>query len=350
MGTTLLATMRDEAPFILEWVAYHQAIGFERIIVFSNDCIDGTDKILSALETAGQVIHVPHKPAPEKLVAEQISQYVLEHDLIPDGEWVIWLDADEFLNIREGQGTVNDLIAATGSARGMCISWRVFGDAGQGSFSGSFIAEPFTSCAEPGEAWQNVKTLFQMGPDVVELFQHKPILSTTFWKQGRTFLSSSGKTLSQKSQYMKLWSQGKKRGKIATDEAGWDIAQINHYAVRTKRLFEYKKARGRIGAANKGGKARYTNAYYKRLNLNADTDTSILRWSNTVAIAAKQLTDLIRPSLDIQTLITEGYPEDMIQPPKLNGTSLNDLAESSPDTRRYQRMHKDHYDKIDKRK
>jgi SAM-dependent methyltransferase len=350
MGTTLLATMRDEAPFILEWVAYHQAIGFERIIVFSNDCIDGTDKVLSALETAGQVIHVPHKPVPEKLVAEQISQYVLEHDLIPDGDWVIWLDADEFLNIREGQGTVNDLIAATGSARGMCISWRVFGDAGQGSFSGSFIAEPFTSCAEPGEAWQNVKTLFQMGPDVVELFQHKPILSTTFWKQGRTFLSSSGKTLSQKSQYMKLWSQGKKRGKIATDEAGWDIAQINHYAVRTKRLFEYKKARGRIGAANKGGKARYTNAYYKGLNLNADTDTSILRWSNTVAIAAKQLADLIRPSLDIQTLITEGYPEDTIQPPKLNEQSLNDLAESSPDTRRYQRMHKDHYDEIDERK
>jgi hypothetical protein len=198
MGTILLATMRDEAPFILEWVAYHQAIGFERIIVFSNDCSDGTDQVFGALEAAGQIIHVPHKPAPEKLVAEQISQYVLEYELIPDGDWVIWLDADEFLNIHEGQGTVSDLIAATGSARGMCISWRVFGDTGQDSFSGSFIAEPFTSCAEPEEAWQNVKTLFRMGSDVVEFFQHKPILSPTFWEQGGTFLSSNGKALSQK--------------------------------------------------------------------------------------------------------------------------------------------------------
>jgi SAM-dependent methyltransferase len=339
--------MRDEAPFILEWLAYHQAIGFERIIVFSNDCSDGTDQVLNALEVANQIIHVPHKPAPEKLVAEQISNYVLKNNLISEGDWAIWIDADEFLNIHAGQGTVNDLIAATGNSRGMCISWRLFGDAGQDVFSGSFLAEPFTSCAGPKEAWRNVKTFFQMGKDVVELFQHKPILSKDFWEQSGTFLSSTGKALAPKRHYTKLWSQGEKRGKIEEDEAGWEIAQINHYAVRTKSLFGYKKARGRIGSPNKGGKGRYTNAYYESLNLNSDTDTSILRWSNSAASGAKRLAALIRPALDIETLIKEKYPEEIMQPPQVS----TDLSEDpSDDTLRYQRMHQSHHNEIDDRK
>lgn len=349
MVTTLLATMRDEAPFILEWVAYHQAIGFERIIVFSNDCSDGTDSLLNALDAAGQIVHVPHTPTPDKLVAEQVSQYVLEHELIAVGDWVIWLDADEFLNIHAGQGTVDDLIAATGHARGMCISWRVFGDAGQNAFPGSFIAEPFTSCAAPKEASQNVKTFFQMGADVIELFQHKPILSQNFWEQGGTFLSSTGKALAHQSRYTRLWSQGQKRGKIAADEAGWDIAQINHYAVRTKQLFEYKKARGRIGAANAGGKARYTSAYYKGLNLNSDTDTSILRWSNTVAAGVKRLADLIQPTVNIQALIAENYPKDIVLSQKQAEQASTDVTDPSSDALRYQSMHQDHHDEITER-
>ena len=33
--------MRNEAPFILEWIAYHRAIGFDDFLIYSNDCSDG---------------------------------------------------------------------------------------------------------------------------------------------------------------------------------------------------------------------------------------------------------------------------------------------------------------------
>ena len=45
----IVACMRNEALFLVEWVAHHLAVGFDRIIVFTNDCDDGTDVMLQAM-------------------------------------------------------------------------------------------------------------------------------------------------------------------------------------------------------------------------------------------------------------------------------------------------------------
>lgn len=38
----MITSMRDEAPFIPEWIAYHRLIGFTDFLIYSNDCADGT--------------------------------------------------------------------------------------------------------------------------------------------------------------------------------------------------------------------------------------------------------------------------------------------------------------------
>lgn len=53
----LVACMRDEALFVIEWVAHHLVIGFDRIVVYTNDCHDGTDKLLKALSKHAPVEH-----------------------------------------------------------------------------------------------------------------------------------------------------------------------------------------------------------------------------------------------------------------------------------------------------
>jgi len=45
------AIMKQEAPYILEWVAYHKALGFE-LIIADNGGADDTTKILTALDAA----------------------------------------------------------------------------------------------------------------------------------------------------------------------------------------------------------------------------------------------------------------------------------------------------------
>ncbi len=334
--------MRNEAPFILEWVAYHQSIGFEKIIVFSNDCTDGTEKILEVLDAAGEIVHVPHDPSGHQKVSEQVSQIALERGLVANGDWAIWLDADEFLNIHVEKGTVADLIPTIGAYRGMCISWRIFGDANQQTFPGEFLSETFTSCAAPGQAWQTVKTFFQMGPEVTEFFQHKPMLSRSFWDGGGAFMSSNGKPLDPTSEYSKLWKANEKRGKVSSNEAGWSLAQINHYAVRTPGLFAHKKLRGRIGAKNAGGKQRYTARYYQNHNLNSDSDSTILRWSRETRLRAWKLAERIRLDIDLPTLIGETYGDEVT-------FSNEEKVEKSADTKRYQDMHQNHYSEMAKR-
>ena len=40
--------VRNEAAFLLDWLAHHRATGFTDFLVFSNDCTDGTDLMLDS--------------------------------------------------------------------------------------------------------------------------------------------------------------------------------------------------------------------------------------------------------------------------------------------------------------
>jgi hypothetical protein len=43
--------MKNEGPFILEWLAWHRAIGVQDFLIYTNDCTDGTDTFLMLLQT-----------------------------------------------------------------------------------------------------------------------------------------------------------------------------------------------------------------------------------------------------------------------------------------------------------
>ena len=53
-----IVTLRNEAAFLLEWLAHHRAVGFTDFLFFSNNCQDGTDNMLDQLQAAGLVTHV----------------------------------------------------------------------------------------------------------------------------------------------------------------------------------------------------------------------------------------------------------------------------------------------------
>ena len=56
--------MRNEAVFVLEWVAYHLSIGFDRIFIVTNNCQDGTDLMADRLAELEPVIHIRNEIAP----------------------------------------------------------------------------------------------------------------------------------------------------------------------------------------------------------------------------------------------------------------------------------------------
>ena len=57
MAAVLFSAMQNDAPFLLEWIAYHRAIGFERIVIATGNARDQTPEMLDRLSAVGIIAH-----------------------------------------------------------------------------------------------------------------------------------------------------------------------------------------------------------------------------------------------------------------------------------------------------
>jgi hypothetical protein len=103
----ICAVFKNEAPFLLEWIAYHRAIGFDRFFLYDNDSTDGGADLIrrSALGAAVRVVHWPRRPG--QLAAYR--HFIYNH--AADFDWVAFIDIDEFLLPMRGDG-IRELLPA----------------------------------------------------------------------------------------------------------------------------------------------------------------------------------------------------------------------------------------------
>lgn len=187
-GTVMaVSMMKDEAPFLLEWFAHHLAVGFTDILVYTNDCSDGTDEMLIRLEELGLGHHRPNvipegiKPQPSALNHAQAEPLVRKAD------WVLVFDADEFLSINHPSGSLEGMLDDTVArgANGVVITWRIFGSGGVIDWSRAPVTEQYTRAAPPlwNKGW-GVKTLFKFDPEYWKLGIHRPSIKSKHLEDG----------------------------------------------------------------------------------------------------------------------------------------------------------------------
>jgi hypothetical protein len=93
----VVATVRNEGVYLLEWIAYHQAIGFEHFFIYSNDNDEGSDQLLSALCHNGVITWIDNEIAGP--ILPQNKAYAHALGLLPeilDYAWALVVDVDEF--------------------------------------------------------------------------------------------------------------------------------------------------------------------------------------------------------------------------------------------------------------
>ncbi|MBC7634515.1 MAG: glycosyltransferase family 2 protein, partial [Acetobacteraceae bacterium] len=93
-----MVSVRNEGINLLEWIAHYQAIGVDRIIVYANDCDDGSDDLLIALARHDVIFLVLQRSD----LGNRIQRRTLQHALLmlPElrrSEWVLFVDADEYV-------------------------------------------------------------------------------------------------------------------------------------------------------------------------------------------------------------------------------------------------------------
>ena len=268
--TAIVTTMKNEGPFILEWLAYHRAIGVDDFLIYTNDCTDGTDALLDLLQTKGIVQHRDNPYRTSGLKPQHAALQAAEDEpVMQTCGWGICMDVDEFINIKIGDGTLAALYAAMGDANMISLTWRLFGNAETHAFCDQFLLDQFTRCApevirKPHQAW-GFKTLFRNIDIYKKLGVHRPKgLRPDLWAQIH-WLNGSGKP-QPKEMFRNGW-------RSTLETYGYDWACLNHYAVRSAESFLVKRDRGRVNHVDRDQGLNY----WFRMNHNVDADTSIQR-------------------------------------------------------------------------
>lgn len=271
---TAVSMMKDEGPYLLEWVAHHLAVGFTDIVVYTNDCTDGTVEMLQRLECLG-LAHHRHNVIPKGVKPQPSAiKHAQAEPIVGQSDWVMVFDADEFLCIRHGDGTLDGLLDAVVAegANGIVITWRIFGSGGLRDWSRDLVTERYLQAAPPmwNKGW-GVKTLFRFDPERWKLGIHRPtmknkVLDTEFPQTVR-WLNGSGQGMED---YFKFrgW-----RSIVRT--VGYDWAQMNHYAVKAVDDYAIRRLRGNVN--NKANK--YDPSYWALQDRNEVRDDTMLRYA-----------------------------------------------------------------------
>ena len=234
----VVTCLRDEGPYVVEWVAHLRAIGVTSILAYTNDCTDGTGALLEALAPEG-VIHVPQGdirgargPAPQW----RALRAAWDHPAVTGADWLACLDCDEFPALADGD--LPSLVAACGDAQAIALPWRLFGWSGQVSAGEDPTPRRFDRSAPEGMAFPAqgsfFKTLFRRDGPFTAFGVHRPRQSGPV-----RFVDDRGapaSDLGAAEGRIILWRPGA--------PAGGRRVQLNHYSLRSAEEFVLKCGRG----------------------------------------------------------------------------------------------------------
>jgi hypothetical protein len=119
----LFTNARDE-KHIREWAAHHLLIGFSKIIIFDHKSTTPLKEVFKNFDKRVKIINVSHIEGAIKMVlmtkAAKIAR-LLKMD------WMIYLDADEFIILNENFIGIKHLLSVYNHADSLGINWLMFG-------------------------------------------------------------------------------------------------------------------------------------------------------------------------------------------------------------------------------
>ncbi|MCO6381961.1 glycosyltransferase family 2 protein [Oceanicola sp. 502str15] len=240
MRVTSITPMKNEGPYILEWVAHNRAIGINDMLVFTNHCTDGTDLILERLDEMGLVRHMPNPsimmPAPRHHIA--LTRYVNEMTRLRRSDWVTNLDADEFVRVNTGKGRLEDLFNAVPDAHCITLSLHTFGCGWVDEIApdDKMVTETFTYRGDSERSRNPVKYIARGDFPWVKFSNNSPAIEEADLDRVN-WVNGSGTRLSRE-QIAEPF-----KGMLAS-ESGFDLVDVAHYTIRSYQGFLVQRDRG----------------------------------------------------------------------------------------------------------
>jgi len=181
----VVAIARNEADYIEEWVAYHQLIGFDCIILYDNESTDGMKERIKKYIDEGFVKY--HYIKGESKQHDAYNDALLRYG--NQSKYMAFFDIDEFLvssnpddnalDIIEGGFSKDRNIGAVG------VHWYVYGSSGHVKKTDGLVMERFLYRATSDEE-QNWGIKSIVKPNCVRKYihAHYPALLKGYYKTG----------------------------------------------------------------------------------------------------------------------------------------------------------------------
>jgi hypothetical protein len=215
----VVVILRNEAPYLPEWLAYHHALGVQHFFIYDNGSTDELHEVLEAWVNHGLVTLV-HWPLP----GGQIDAY--SHALRfygPSLGWLAFFDVDEFV-VPLVDDDIPSLLARFPDAADVRIPRVDFGYSGHREPPDALTIEAYTQVA-------NVFGRDPAKPPRVKTIAQPRSISAVGIHTATVADDPRG-------------PDGKPVPSRTVGKACWEYAQLNHYYTRSFEEFEAKRFRG----------------------------------------------------------------------------------------------------------
>lgn len=276
MGSyTVITTMKNEGAFLLEWVAHHKALGFDHLVICTNDCEDPTSRMVLRLQEMGLARHHATTPWATTSIQRSALKQVRRYEEVRKADWLYVCDADEFLVVKHGDGSARALVAAaTDEAEVISIPWKVFGPDGRRAYEDRPVTEQFCrAMADDPRSGIYAKSLFRGLENTHRIGIHGPVPRPDLGRDLCREMPGSVR-LDPKVNLM-----------FALRD--YSVAQVNHYALRSRDSFLVKRDRGRV---NHSGQTMEAD-YWDRFDISLSPCDAIRRYDVVVANWRARLLD-----------------------------------------------------------
>jgi hypothetical protein len=215
----LVAILKDEGPFIEEWLAYHRLIGVEHFYLYDNDPalplrsqLTGHEDV-TVIDWVGEFEHLPGRNKQTKAYTDALGRV--------RQRWMAVVDGDEFIVLRK-HDTLQSFLSDFEDVSAVRLTWHVFGHNGHYDNPDDLITASLTRRrASPGnmtKAITKVAAVKSIGS------AHKCLL-----RRGHLTVDANKRP----------YGPGLYPGKT-------DVAHVNHYMCRSFLNWMHKVDRGAV--------------------------------------------------------------------------------------------------------
>jgi hypothetical protein len=227
----IAAPVRAEAPYLIEWIAYHRALGVQMFLLGDNGGDDGTSELLHELARHGIVIRLDWSGRRYFHLAF-VRQAIGLGRTFAAGLFLI--DVDEFIRPLDGATSIVPLARswiAEDGVGAVALNWAIYGTSGREEPGEGLVIERFTNRA-PQECAINRHVKSFIRPDRCAGPSNNPHAVTL--ERGR-YVDASGDDVS--------WDQADVPCGI-TKKVVWSRVRVDHFVLKSRAEFERKRSRG----------------------------------------------------------------------------------------------------------